>query len=87
MAQALIRNIDDADMAEIKAQAAREQISVEQRLRNIVAEAARADRDAFWQTAAKMREATRSASINLDDVLEQSRRDREDRDLRIIGDL
>jgi|GEM_PF-935010 len=87
MAQALIRNIDDADLAEIKAQAAREQISLEQRLRNIVAEAARADRDAFWRTAAKMREATRGASMSLDEVLEQSRKDREDRDLRILGDI
>lgn len=87
MAQALIRNIDDADMAEIRAQAARQGISVEQRLRDVVAEAARADRDAFWQLAAKMREATRGASPTVEQILEESRREREDRDRRIIGDL
>jgi plasmid stability protein len=87
MAQALIRNIDDADMAEIRAQAARQGISVEQRLRDVVAEAARADRDAFWHLAAKMREATRGANLTVEQVLEESRREREDRDRRIIGDL
>lgn len=87
MAQALIRNIDDADMAEIKAQAASEGISVEQRLRNLVTEAARADRDAFWRLAARMREATRGAGLTVEDVLEHNRRDRADRDRRIIGDI
>ncbi|HEV7352059.1 MAG TPA: hypothetical protein VGN74_02915 [Brevundimonas sp.] len=87
MAQALIRNIDDADMAEIRAQAARQGISVEQRLRDVVAEAARADSDAFWQLAATMREATRGASLTVEEILEESRKEREDRDRRIIGDL
>ncbi len=87
MGQLLIRNVDDADIAELKAQAERDNISLEQRLRNLVAEAARKEHDAFWTLAAQMRAATRDANIDVDAVLRESRKDREDRDRAILGDF
>ena len=84
MGQLLIRNIDDGDIAELKQQAERENISLEQRLRNLVAEAARAEREAFWVLAAKMREATRGAGIDIEAAINAGR---EERDRAILGDL
>ena len=87
MGQLLIRNVDDADIAELKAQAERDNISLEQRLRNLVVEAARREHAAFWALATRMRAATRGANIDVDTVLRESRKDREDRDRAILGDL
>ncbi|CAN5244685.1 hypothetical protein BH09PSE1_BH09PSE1_30430 [soil metagenome] len=78
MGQLLIRNVDDADIAELKAQAERERISLEQRLRNLVVFAARRDRDTFWETARKSREATQA--VDVDALLRDSRQDLLDRD-------
>lgn len=84
MGQLLIRNVDDADIAELKAQAEREAISLEQRLRNLVAEAARKDHDEFWALAAKMREATRGVNIDIRAAIDEGR---EERDRAILGDI
>ena len=56
MGQLLIRNVDDDDIAELKAQAERQRISLEQRLRNVVKEAARKERDEFWRLARESRD-------------------------------
>ena len=73
MGQLLIRNVDDADIAELKAQAERANISLEQRLRDVVAEAARRDREEFWALAARMREATRGADIDIQAIIDEGR--------------
>lgn len=83
MGQLLIRNVPDHEIAELKAQAERERISLEQRLRNLVAEAARKEQDDFWELAARMREATRGAGIDVDAAIREGR---EERDRAIIGD-
>ena len=83
MGQLLIRNVPDHEIAELKAQAERERISLEQRLRNLVAEAARKEQDDFWELAARMREATRVAGIDVDAAIREGR---EERDRAIIGD-
>ena len=73
MGQLLIRNVDDDDIAELKAQAERQRISLEQRLRNVVKEAARKERDEFWRLARESREASRGLDIDVDAVLRASR--------------
>lgn len=77
MAQVLIRNLDDADVAELKRMAERENISLEQKLRTIVSDAARRERNQFWELAAQMRDATRGANIDIEALI----RDGRDRDL------
>ena len=73
MGQLLIRNVPEAEIAELKAQAERDNISLEQRLRNLVAEATRDTEDDFWELAAKMREATRGAGIDIRAAIEDGR--------------
>ncbi len=73
MGQLLIRNVPEVEIAELKAQAERENISLEQRLRNLVAEAARRDRDDFWELAARMRGATRGADIDIRAAIDEGR--------------
>lgn len=84
MGQLLIRHVPDSEIAELKAQAERENISLEQRLRNLVAEAARKDREDFWELAARMREATRGAGIDINAAIREGR---EERDRAILGGL
>ena len=72
MGQLLIRQVCDSDIAELKAQAERENISLEQRLRNLVSEAARQDRRDFWALARVSREATRGLQVDVDAVLNDS---------------
>ncbi len=73
MGQLLIRNVDDDDIAKLKAQAERQHISLEQRLRNLVKEAARKEREEFWRLARESREATRGLNIDVDSLLRASR--------------
>lgn len=73
MGQLLIRNVPDAEIAELKAQAERENISLEQRLRNLVAAAARKEREDFWELARRSREATRALNLDVDALLRASR--------------
>ena len=73
MGQVLIRQVSDSDIAELKAQAERENISLEQRLRNLLSEAARKDRQDFWALARVSREATFSLQADADTVLNDSR--------------
>ena len=80
MGQLLIRQVNDADIAALKAQAERASISLEQRLRNLVSEAARRERDEFWELARISREATRHTNIDVDAVLRESRQELLDRD-------
>jgi plasmid stability protein len=82
MGQLLIRNVPDAEIAELKVQAERENISLEQRLRNLVADAASQEHDAFWALAAKMREATRGKSVDIRAAIDDGR---EERDRAILG--
>ena len=80
MGQLLIRNVDDGDIAELKAQAEHQRISLEQRLRNVVASAARRDRASFWEIARQSRQASRDLDMDVDAVLRESRQELLDRD-------
>ncbi len=80
MGQLLIRQVNDDDIAELKAQARRENISLEQRLRDMVAQTARRDRVDFWEQARISREMTRGANIDLDALLQESRQELIERD-------
>ena len=73
MGQLLIRNVPEGEIAELKAQAERDSISLEQRLRNLVAEAARKDQDDFWVLAAQMRKATQGANIDIRAAIDEGR--------------
>jgi plasmid stability protein len=55
MAQVVIRNIDDAAIARLKARAVRKGVSLEGELRTIITEAARRDREADVARARALR--------------------------------
>lgn len=80
MGQLLIRQVDDADILALKAQAERANISLEQRLRNLVSEAVGRERDAFWELARISREMTGGQTMDVESVLRESRRELLDRD-------
>jgi len=73
MAQVLIRNLDDTDVAHLKRMAESENVSLEQKLRTIVSDAARRDRAEFWELAAQMRAATRGANIDIEALIQEGR--------------
>lgn len=64
MGQLLIRNVDDADIAELKAQAEHDNLSLEQKLRDIVAEAARRNEVRFQELSRRSREQTRNSTLD-----------------------
>lgn len=64
MGQLLIRNVDDADIAELKAQAERDNVSLEQKLRDIVAEAARTTEALFQEVSKRSLEQTRNSTLD-----------------------
>ena len=55
MAQVVIRNLDDAAMARLKARARRKGVSLEQELRAVLVESARRDNAGFRERAAALR--------------------------------
>lgn len=57
MAQVLIRNVDDAAIASLKARAVRKGTSLERELRDVILEAARGDRAEARRRAAALRRA------------------------------
>jgi len=64
MGQLLIRNVDDADIAELKAQAEHDNVSLEQKLRDVVAEAARRNEARFLELSRRSRDQTRGSSLD-----------------------
>lgn len=64
MGQLLIRNVDDADIAELKAQAEHDNVSLEQKLREIVAEAARRNEALFEELSRRSLEQTKGSKLD-----------------------
>lgn len=64
MGQLLIRNVDDADIAELKAQAEHDNVSLEQKLRTIVTEAARRTEERFLELSQRSLDQTRHSDLD-----------------------
>lgn len=64
MGQLLIRNVDDADIAELKAQAEHDNLSLEQKLREIVSEAARRHELRFLEVSRRSLEQTKNSTLD-----------------------
>ncbi len=77
MAQLLVRNLDDALIARLRARAARNGRSVEAEHREILRAALAAREDDFWELARRLREETAGRDLTPSEVLL-----REDRDTR-----
>ena len=75
MGQLLVRNIDDDQIAELKAQAAGERISLEQRMRNLIGEATRKkDLEAWFQEVSRRsRDQTRGSNLDVDAMIREDR--------------
>lgn len=73
MGQVIIRNLDDAVIADLKRQAANANLSLEQFLRNLLSEKARADREAFLEFARGMRERSRPAWRDATELIREDR--------------
>ena len=76
MAQVVIRNLEDAAVARLKARAARKGHSLEQELRDIVAAAARPDHEEFRAKAARFRARLASRAHSDSTALIREDRDR-----------
>lgn len=76
MAQVLIRNLDDDVVATLKQLAEAEKVSLEQKLRSILSDAARSAMDSFWDTASEMRLATAGTKLDSTDLIRQGRDER-----------
>ncbi len=76
MAQVLIRNLDDEVVATLKQLAEAEKVSLEQKLRTILSDAARQSMSAFWGTASEMRLATAGTKLDSTDLIRQARDER-----------
>ncbi len=76
MAQVLIRNIDDAAIARLRARAARKKTSLERELRDIITEAAHEGRAEVRRRASAMRRALAGRKHSDSTVLVRQDRER-----------
>lgn len=74
MAQVLVRDLDDRVVARLKAMAKAQNISLEQKFRDMAAREVQMAEDRFEQVAARIRESTRGV------ILDTTAMIREDRD-------
>jgi plasmid stability protein len=73
MGQILIRNLDDDLIEVLKSQAKSENTSLEQYLRDLLAEKVRTDRDDFETFARGMRERSRPSFKDATDLIREDR--------------
>ena len=74
MAQVLVRNLDEATVASLKAQAASKGHSLEQELREVLSAAATPSRQEVRQLAAALRRRTRKpVSVDLEELIREDR--------------
>jgi len=73
MGQVIIRNLDDSVLADLKRLATNEGKSLEQYLRDLLAERARADKHAFFEFAKGMRERSRPSDLDPTDLIREDR--------------
>jgi antitoxin FitA len=64
MAQVIIRNLDDADVAALKRMAEHDNVSLEQKLRTIVTEAAHRTEERFLELSRRSFEQTRNSRLD-----------------------
>ena len=80
MAQVLIRNLDDEVVRKLKTIAASESKSLEQKFRDLAEREVRRTNEEFWELARQSREMTEGANIDVDLLLQESRRELLERD-------
>lgn len=73
MGQILIRNLDDRLIETLKCKAKSENTSLEQYLRDLLAETVQSERDAFDAFARGMRERSRPSLIDPTDLIREDR--------------
>lgn len=64
MAQVIIRNLEDSDVAALKRMAEHDNVSLEQKLRMIVTEAARRTEERFQELSRRSLEQTRGSDLD-----------------------
>lgn len=73
MGQVLVRELDDAVIARLKAMAKRENISLEQKFRDLAAREANAAEERFQRVAERIREQTRGTDLDTTAMIREDR--------------
>jgi len=73
MGQVLVRELDDAVIARLKAMAKRENISLEQKFRDLAAREANAAEERFQRVAERIREQTRGTDFDTTAMIREDR--------------
>ncbi|ABI65098.1 hypothetical protein Mmar10_0805 [Maricaulis maris MCS10] len=73
MGQVIIRNLDDAVVTSLKRLAAKDGKSLEQFLRDVLADASRRDREGFFEFAKGMRERGTPSDLDPTDLIRKDR--------------
>lgn len=73
MGQVIIRNLDDSVLADLKRLATNEGKSLEQYLRDLLAERARQDKRSFFEFAQGMRDRSQTAWRDATDLIREDR--------------
>lgn len=73
MAQVLVRNLDDAVVARLKRIAERENMSLEQKFRDMAIREANAAEERFQRVAERIREQTRGTALDTTAMIREDR--------------
>ena len=73
MGQVIIRNLDDSVLVSLKRMASNEGKSLEQFLRDLLADKARDDRESFFEFARGMRERCKPTDLDPTDLIREDR--------------
>lgn len=73
MAQVLVRDLDEQVVARLKAMAKAENISLEQKFRDMAAREARLAEERFERVAARVREQTAGAGLDIEAMIREDR--------------
>ncbi len=73
MGQILVRNLEDSVIERLKARALKADKSLEQAVRDILAEAAKPSKDELWAEIDRLRESAGRVSLDATDLIRQDR--------------
>ncbi len=73
MAQVLVRDLDDRVVARLKAMAKAQNISLEQKFRDMAAREVQLAEERFERVAARIREQTRGANLDITAMIREDR--------------
>jgi antitoxin FitA len=73
MAQVLVRDLDDDIVRRLKVMARRENVSLEQKFRDMAGREVRAAEERFEAVAARIREQTRGANLDITALIREDR--------------